>query len=448
MKKSDNQPIYTVSQLNQEVKQILQEIYPPIWIEGELSNFRQPSSAGHWYFCLKDTKAQISCAMFRMHNQFLGFKPKDGMHVLALARVSLYEARGDFQLVVEHLEEAGFGQLQRAFEVLKQKLAAEGLFDAAHKKSLPTLPKRIGIVTSATGAAVRDVLSVLKRRFASIPVIIYPTAVQGGEAAKQIVSALELANARQECDVLILTRGGGSIEDLWPFNEEIVARAIFQSEIPIISGVGHEIDFTIADFVADLRAPTPSAAAEIVTPDSMEYESRTKQLFHRLHRCLHHLLFHHQQLLQQLQKRLRHPRHQLFEMVQRLDHLEQRLLLAQNHELRHKQATLNHLLEKLYRFNPKFQITSKRCEYEYLISRLMKNMQHYLHSKKHELQNLMRALNVISPLNILDRGYAILQKDNHIIKDATQVKIGDSVKARLHQGELICLIEKINPKPS
>ena len=261
--------VYTVSQLNQAAKNLLEGSFPLIWISGEISNLSQPSS-GHMYLTLKDEAAQVRCAMFRFRNSLLSFAPKNGMQVLARAKVSLYEGRGEFQLIIEHMEEAGDGLLRRKFDELKHRLAALGLFNHEHKKPLPALPQCIGVVTSATGAAIRDIISVLKRRMPAIPIMIYPAAVQGSEAAGQIVKAINLANQRQECDVLIVGRGSGSLEDLWPFNEEIVAHAIFNSEIPIISAVGHEIDYTIADFVADVRAATPSAAAELISPHQQE----------------------------------------------------------------------------------------------------------------------------------------------------------------------------------
>src|SRR5690606_35272474 len=262
--------ILSVSQLNRRAKQLLETHLPLLWVEGELSNVSQPSS-GHWYFTLKDDQAQVRCAMFRNRNMLVRFKPQQGQQVLVRARVSLYEGRGDYQLIAEHMEEAGTGALQRAFEALKAKLGAEGLFDEARKRPIPTLPRHIGVITSPTGAAIRDVLTVLERRFPSIPVTVIPVAVQGKESAPQIVRALELANRCGLFDVLLLTRGGGSLEDLWSFNEEAVARAVAASQLPVVCAVGHEVDFSIADFVADLRAPTPSAAAELMTPDGEDW---------------------------------------------------------------------------------------------------------------------------------------------------------------------------------
>ena len=282
---SDDRDIYSVGRLNAEARGLLEGAFPLIWVQGELSNVSRPSS-GHLYFTLKDANAQVRCAMFRGNNRFLKFRPADGAQVVVRASLSLYEARGDYQLIVQSMEEAGDGALQRAFEALKQKLAAEGLFEAAHKRALPALPKRIGVITSPTGAAIRDILSVLKRRFPAIPVLIYPVAVQGQAAGAEIAAMIRRADARRECDVLIIARGGGSLEDLWAFNEEIVARAIFDCSIPTVSGVGHEVDFTIADFVADQRAPTPSVAAEMVSPDQHDWLNQLRALDSELYKRL------------------------------------------------------------------------------------------------------------------------------------------------------------------
>ena len=320
--------IYSVSRLNLEARLLLEQGFPRIWLEGELSNVSRPSS-GHLYFTLKDARAQIRAAMFRSRNQAIRFRPEEGLQVLVRGRVSLYEPRGDYQLIVDHMEEAGDGALRRAFEELKRKLDAEGLFDAARKQPLPALPARIGVITSPSGAAVRDVISVLRRRFPAIPVLIYPVPVQGKEAGGEIANAIRLASRRADCDVLILTRGGGSLEDLWPFNEEVVARAIHDCRIPLVSAVGHEIDFTIADFVADRRAATPSAAAELVTPDQLEWLARLTQLSARLENRLRHTLSDDQRRLAWLEQRLQqvHPGQYLRQQAQRLDELEQRARL-------------------------------------------------------------------------------------------------------------------------
>ena len=281
---TEQRDIYTPGRLNREARMLIERGFPALWLEGEISNYSRPSS-GHWYFSLKDEQAQLRCAMFRQRNLLTKLVPKDGVHVLVRGRLSLYEPRGEYQFIVDHIEVAGEGALRQKFEVLKAKLAAEGLFDLARKRTLPKCPTRIGVVTSPTGAAVRDVLNVLRRRYPSIPVLIYPVPVQGNEAAPRIAEMLGLVSRRAECDVLILARGGGSLEDLWPFNEEVVARAIAACKVPIVSGVGHEVDFTIADFVADLRAPTPSAAAELVVPDCSERIRVLEQQARRMRAC-------------------------------------------------------------------------------------------------------------------------------------------------------------------
>lgn len=391
--------IHSVSELNQMVRSLLEDAFPPLWVEGEISNFACPAS-GHWYFSLKDSGAQIRCAMFQGRNRTTGFQPSNGSHVIVRGKISLYEARGDFQLIADFMEEAGDGALRRAFEVLKARLATEGLFDAVHKKPLPALPKCIGVITSPTGAAIRDILAVLKRRFPGIPVIIYPTAVQGEQAAPQIVRALNYANQRNECDILIVTRGGGSLEDLWAFNEEIVARAIHASLLPVISAVGHEIDFTIADFVADHRAATPSAAAELVSPDQSEWALRLQKIYQLLVRSMQNELLHAQKNLQHLIKYLRHPGQRIQEQFQRLDDLEQRLQRAAQNRVQH-------------------------CQ--------------------HQLLNLSRALNAVSPLSTLSRGYAIVTrtKTGEILRNAEQTFMGDQITARLGAGFLQCLVEDV-----
>ena len=347
--------IYSVSQLTREVRTLLELSFATTWVEGEISNLRDPGS-GHLYFSLKDASAQVRCAMFRLRAGTLGFRPKDGMHVLLRGKISLYEERGDFQLIVDFMEETGDGALRRAFELLKQRLALEGLFAIERKKPLPKLPQCIGVVTSPTGAAIRDILSVLRRRFAAIPVVIYPTLVQGNEAAGKIAQALALANRDGRCDVLLLARGGGSLEDLWPFNEEIVARAVFESVIPVVSGIGHEIDFTIADLVADQRAATPSAAAELVSPDMSDWATMLHRIYLRLTQAIRMVLRHTDLVVQGLGKRLPHPVRRLQDQAQHVDGLEQRLCLAYQHMLRHKLAALAQLSARLQRHSPAQQV--------------------------------------------------------------------------------------------
>ncbi|MGH8269945.1 MAG: exodeoxyribonuclease VII large subunit, partial [Steroidobacteraceae bacterium] len=332
--------VYTVSRLNKEVRTMLERGLGVIWVEGELSNFAQPSS-GHWYFSLKDRDAQVRCAMFRLKNAALGFTPKAGQQVIARGRVSLYEPRGEYQLIVDHLEEAGLGALQREFERLKAKLAAEGLFASERKRGLPRFPRRIAVVTSPTGAAVRDVLNILARRFPPAAVLVYPTPVQGAAAAPAIAQALQLASARMDCDVLILARGGGSLEDLWAFNDEQVARAIRACAIPVVTGIGHEIDFTIADFAADARAPTPSGAAELVAPDRVACLEALARMESRMTACMRRELRVVSSRFASVGARLKqaHPGMRLVHQAQRLDDLEQRLTSAAHavlHTRRHR----------------------------------------------------------------------------------------------------------------
>lgn len=435
--------VLSVSQLNRRAKQLLETHLPLLWVEGELSNVSQPSS-GHWYFTLKDDQAQVRCAMFRARNALVRFTPQQGQQVLLRARVSLYEGRGDYQLIAEHMEEAGAGALQRAFDALKMKLAAEGLFDEAFKKSIPSLPRHIAVITSATGAAIRDVLSVLKRRFPSIPVTVIPVAVQGKDAAPQIVRAIELANQARLFDVVILTRGGGSLEDLWPFNEEQVARAIFSSKLPIISAVGHEVDFTIADFVADLRAPTPSAAAELITPDASDWLETFIGYEVLLEEAINRKLRAQQQLLTWLRTRLRHPGERLQQQAQRLDGLEMRLVRAFDHKLLEKHTRLNTLILRQKPLQPHYRIQRLRLRLELLADILQKTSQRSLATKRQRLAETGRMLHAVSPLNTLQRGYAIITSNQQkVVSRSQDLNVGDSINASLAEGELRCRVEKI-----
>jgi len=367
-----SEPIYSVSQLNQEIRDFLENQVMPLWITGEISNFACPSS-GHWYFTLKDAQASIRCALFKPKSRGITIIPENGAQVLLHGRVSLYTPRGDYQFIADYLEAAGDGLLQKKFNLLKEKLLLEGLFEASHKKPIPKWPKTIGVVTSPTGAAIHDILHVLNRRFPMINIIIYPTAVQGASAAAEITQAISTANQQKYCDVLIVGRGGGSLEDLWPFNEEIVARAIYNSILPIVSAVGHEVDTTIADFVADLRAPTPSAAAELLSPDQLELNLKLERIFSRL-----------KLLLNQASQNI----------TQKLDYFEQKL----------KQAIIN-LIEQ----------------------------------KKLNLAELSRALNTMSPLGTLDRGYALLlDKNNAVISSVKNITPGDVITAQVKDGKISC----------
>jgi exodeoxyribonuclease VII large subunit len=436
--------IYTVSRLNRETRLLLYGHFASLWVEGELSNLAQPAS-GHWYFTLKDAEAQVRCAMFRPQTRMVGFSPRNGDHVLVRAQVGLYEPRGDFQLVVEFMEPAGFGALQQAFEALKRKLAAEGLFDAAHKKPLPRLPERIGVVTSPTGAALRDILTVLKRRFPSIPVLVYPAKVQGADAPGELRRALGLAAERAECDVLILTRGGGSLEDLWAFNDEGLARAIHACPIPVVSGIGHEIDFTIADFVADLRAPTPSAAAEAVSPDSSEWLERLVRLENRLGQRLQSRLAHDRRVLTFLEKRLdtQHPKRRLQAWMQRLDELESRLHRTLRTRIETGRERLAVRMARLERRHPAGQLGPLGDRVLQLHARLRAAVSRRLEMQGNRLAQASRALETVSPLSTLQRGYAIArrQRDGQILRAARDIRPGERMETRLAEGTLVSVVE-------
>jgi len=441
---SASRQILTVSQLNREARTLLEDGFPLIWVEGELSNLSRPGS-GHLYFSLKDSAAQVRCALFRNRATALRFKPIDGLHVLVRARVSLYEARGDFQLIIEHMEEAGHGALQRAFEELKQKLAKAGWFEAAHKKPLPGLPRSIGVVTSPSGAALRDIVSVIRRRYALAKVIVYPVPVQGEGAALKIAAMIRMANTRAECEVLIVARGGGSLEDLWAFNEEVVACAIYESDIPVVSGVGHEIDFTIADFVADVRAPTPTGAAELVTPDSSEWlrnlEQSRRQLFQMIATALAGL----RERLDWCEERLEqlHPARLLRERAQRLDELELRLLQSMHTQQRSQSARLDRLGARLHQHSPAQILALLRNRYETTGQRLIFAARQYLKGLESRLGLAVRGLTTISPLATLDRGYAILTDAvmGTVIASVDSAGIGQQVMARLSDGRFSARIE-------
>jgi exodeoxyribonuclease VII large subunit len=435
--------ILSVSQLNRRAKQLLETHLPLLWVEGELSNVSQPSS-GHWYFTLKDDQAQVRCAMFRNRNMLVRFKPQQGQQVLLRARVSLYEGRGDYQLIAEHMEEAGAGALQRAYEELKAKLAAEGLFAEETKQAIPSLPRHIGVITSPTGAAIRDILSVLARRFPAIPVTVLPVAVQGKEAAPQIVRAIELANRAGLFDVLVVTRGGGSLEDLWPFNEEIVARAIYASALPIVSAVGHEVDFTIADFVADLRAPTPSAAAELITPDGEDWLETFIGYEVMLEEAMERRLSHAQQKLEWLRSRLRHPGERLQQQAQQLDGLEIRLQRAVRQQLERKHVQLQSLVLRQKPLQPGKRLQQLNQQLAQTFKHLCDLTHQQLQNRKQRLGETVRVLQTVSPLNTLERGYTITSDPSgKVIRSSQSVNIGDAVQTRLANGELLCRVEKI-----
>ncbi len=445
----DDRDVYSVSRLNREVRWLLTYSFPSLWVEGEISNLARPAS-GHWYFTLKDAKAQVRCAMFRRHNHALGFLPEDGLQVLVKAQVSLYEPRGDYQLLVEVMEPAGDGALRRAFEALKRRLAAEGLFAAEDKRPLPPWPRRVGVVTSPTGAAVRDVLTVLRRRFAALEVVVYPCQVQGEQAGGDIVAALERANRHGVCDVLLLVRGGGSLEDLWPFNEEKVARAIRASRIPVVTGIGHEIDFTIADFAADHRAPTPSAAAEAVSPDGRAVATQIRRLQERLQRAVQLRLRHGEQRLGGLARQLRlcHPHRHLGDHAQRLDDLEARLHRALHRTVRERRRRLDVLRQRLENRHPRRSLPHYQESLATLRQRLWQSQSHRLSQAGARLGALSRALAAVSPLATLERGYALVtDARGHVLTDAGQTRPGARVEVRLARGRLRCRVEEIKGAP-
>jgi exodeoxyribonuclease VII large subunit len=437
--------VYTVTRLNQTARKLLESGLARIWLEGELSNIARPSS-GHLYFTLKDSKAQIRGAMFRNRNQLLRFRPEEGMQVLVRAKVSLYEPRGDYQLIAEAMQEAGDGVLQRAFDALKLKLEQEGLFAAGGKLPLPALPTRIGVITSPSGAAIRDVLSVLKRRFPAIPVLIYPVAVQGKDAGRDIAAMIATASRRKDCDVLILTRGGGSLEDLWAFNEEIVARALHDCSLPVVSAIGHEVDFTIADFVADQRAATPSAAAELVSPEQSEWLAQLNTLQVRGARHIQQQLNDTRQRLNWLQQRLqfRHPGQYLRQQAQRLDELEQRSRLTMRSYFNNLRSSLNAATAALKQTAPSYRISRSELQLQALTQRLRTIISTGLQTRQQQLALACKSLDTISPLATLDRGYAIVtrQADNRVLHAASSVKPGEQVAARLAEGQLLCTVDK------
>ncbi|HSX62724.1 MAG TPA: exodeoxyribonuclease VII large subunit [Tahibacter sp.] len=436
--------VLTPSQLTRRARDLLEDAFGLIWLEGEISNFARPAS-GHLYFSLKDGGAQVRCAMFKPKSALLRFRPADGMQVLARARVSLYEARGEFQLIVEHLEEAGEGALRREFERLKATLAAEGLFAAERKRALPRFPRRLAVVTSATGAAVRDVLSVLGRRYPLLAVDVVPVPVQGREAPPAIVAALRRIAAAARHDLILIARGGGSIEDLWAFNDEGVARAIHASPLPIVSAIGHETDFTIADFVADLRAPTPSAAAELIAPDTGELSRQLRQRVQRIELLLQRRLQQRQQTLDRLSAQLqaRSPAQRLALGRSRLAALDLRLRHALLHGRQQRRERLAGLATRLWRQAPEQRLQRARLALAHQRELLQHRLRGGLDTRRARLTALARALHAVSPLAVLARGYALLQdaQDGRVIRAPSDTQTGTVLRARLAEGELRVRVE-------
>ncbi len=434
--------IYSVSELSQQIRNLLEKEFPDVWVVGEVSNFRAASS-GHLYFTLKDESAQIRAVCFRNQARYLKFRPQDGISVIARGHLSVYETRGEYQLYIEYLEPAGVGALQLAFEQLKQKLAAEGLFDPGRKKPLPLLPRTVGVVTSPTGAVIRDILRVLRRRFRNMNVMLCPVKVQGEGAAEEIVEGIKTLNRQTGVDVIIVARGGGSLEDLWAFNEEIVARAIAASKIPIISAVGHETDFTIADFVADLRAPTPSAAAELVVRGKQEFvndlRTRAQRMSHIIRLSLSEarrrfteLRMH--RVFQTLQTRLG-------ERAQRLDELIAALERSVRENLNKAREAWLHASAGVVRYDFRRIIGLKRAQLDERLGGLESGFKRYLTERRNRLGQAEAILRERSPLVILKRGYSITREaSGKIVRDAAQVAIGDDVSIRLTRGELGAIV--------
>lgn len=443
---SRQQQIFTVTRLNSAVRMILEQDLGLVWLTGELSNLAMPSS-GHWYFSLKDISAQVRCAMFKGNNRRVPFRPQDGMQVLVQARVSLYEPRGDYQLIIESMQPAGDGMLALRFEELKRRLGAEGLFDEGRKRPLPREPRAVGLVTSATGAALHDMLTVLERRAPDLPVFIYPTQVQGSAAIAQIVAAITLANRRAEVDVLIVGRGGGSLEDLWCFNEEAVARAIAGSAIPVVSAVGHEVDVTISDFAADLRAPTPSAAAELVAPDRSTRAQRLVHLKQRLLQAISRRQTAARHGFALLQKRLDHqdPKRRLEQQSQRLDELSGRLQQLLNLRLHQGERRLANLELRLQARSPSTLLAAGKRRHQLAEERLHSLMSKRQDLAAHSLAMLSARLDGISPLATLGRGYSITRTPSgEVISRAAQVSPGQQLVTTLAEGELRVRVEEVH----
>ncbi|OUS31172.1 exodeoxyribonuclease VII large subunit [Thalassotalea sp. 42_200_T64] len=432
------QHILQVSELTKKVRFILESELRTLWLCGEISNFIAASS-GHWYLSLKDSKAQVRCAMFKGNNRYTRIRPKNGQQVLVKAKVSLYEPRGDFQLIIEQMEDAGDGLLRQKFELLKTQLQAEGLFDQRYKQPIPDFVKTVGIVTSSTGAAVHDIITVLKRRNPSIKVIIYPTLVQGETASELISDAIYDANERDECDVLIVGRGGGSLEDLWAFNEEPVVRAIFDCDIPIISAVGHEVDTSLADYVADMRAPTPSAAAELVSDDNQHLRTKIQHFRQKLVHLINHKLQQqkaHQQLLNH-KLALTSPEQQLRGQQQKADDLQARLLQSLNVQQSHQHATIAMLQQRLMAACPSQKIHLARSKLDDLHGRLVRSLLQSKDNKQQQLARVAQNLNIVSPLATIARGYSITRDNNgKIIRSIEQVEINQTVTTQITDGQI------------
>ncbi|MEL0614859.1 exodeoxyribonuclease VII large subunit [Marinomonas arenicola] len=430
---------FTVSQLNRQIQQLLEASLPWILVEGEISNLAKPGS-GHWYFSLKDDRAQIRCAMFKGKNSAVRFQPKDGDKVRLRARVTFYGPRGDCQLSVEGMESAGEGALQQAFERLKNSLQVEGLFAPEHKRTLPTQPERVAIITSPVGAAVRDMIIAFRRRFPLTELTILPSLVQGQDAAKNILKQLNRADDSGYFDAIILGRGGGSLEDLWSFNDEALARRIFQATTPIVSAVGHETDFTIADFVADVRAATPTAAAELLSPDKTQLIRQITQQESQLTRRMSRILEQSQQQLDFMIKRIRHPKERIDQQQNQLDQFKRRLQQSLERTIQQHKVKTQNLEHRLQKNTPARRIEQNQEKLRDIDARLALALNNTLTSKQTSFARLIDKLNLVSPLNTLSRGYAIASKDKQVIRSVNEIEKGDSIKVRVQDGEINCTV--------
>ncbi|NVJ66767.1 MAG: exodeoxyribonuclease VII large subunit [Gammaproteobacteria bacterium] len=433
---TETRKVFSVSEMALTIRRQLEREIGQIWITGEISNFMQPAS-GHWYFTLKDANAQLKCAIFKNRNRSARFTPEDGQQVLIRAKLSLYEPRGDLQLIGEYIEPAGEGALQVAFNRLKEKLKDKGLFDQAHKKPIPKVPNKIGIITSASGAAIRDVLTVLKRRMPQVPVMIYPSLVQGESAAKSLIKQIEQANQEKTCDVLLVTRGGGSLEDMWCFNDESLAETIFASELPIVSAVGHEVDISISDMVADLRAPTPSAAAELLVPDQDEYRQKLNQFKRRLANETQHRLEVAQALLDRITAQIVHPKEKLMESRAELRELTQNLLVAFRELITEHSSDLVDLNYRLQTFDPEFELEQRQDDLVLAKENLVKSFNSLLKDKQQQMALCMQQLNDLSPLATLKRGYTITEDETgKTLTSVKQVQKAKELTTKFVDGEV------------
>lgn len=439
--------ILTVSRLTSLLRGVLEENFEHVWVEGEMSNVALPAS-GHLYFTLKDSTAQLRCVMFRASARALKFKPGDGMGMIVRGRISVYDQRGEYQLIVEYLEPQGVGPLQLAFIQLKEKLAKEGLFAEAHKKAIPKLPQRIGVVTSPTGAAIHDILNVINRRFANLEILVYPVRVQGDGAGEEIAMAIHELNRYKEIDVMIVGRGGGFLEDLWAFNEESVARAIYQSRIPVISAIGHETDFTIADFTADMRAPTPSAAAEIVVKSKAELHAELDALSHRLDQVTRHRISTLCQKLSGLKRGLKDPSLRIGHMAQRLDDLKVRLDFSFEGGLVRRRDRFFSFRDRLKLKNPALQLEFAREQLIVVAGKGERAIQRIIDSCRENAAVTTARLEALSPLATLYRGFTIARThpEKILVRESGQLATGDRLDLTFHKGSAVCVVESKSDK--